>query len=347
MYEYLTLNYTQQQQKDLIEQWYQHLDEVFTQTPKEYFVQHHENDPSRQQNVIFIATDLSTKKIVSTVKLFTREMFINGDKCKVAGIGEVSTKPEHRGQGLSSKLLEMAHQYLTNNGYMLSFLFSNKYSAMYHSKGWSYVHRDITVEDVNEKIVPESDGHSLLLERMDTIDSTTLESYFQILVEQKPIDQQQGSIVRSIQYWKEWIIHNVEPHSKGTIGWVAKDSSTNTIVGHIITSLYGENSDTMAVKDLGSIHNKTQQNTCIKTLIKLTIRQYQTCLLNNQSIKYVQYPSPLLITSVLGGEQTHKLDKSMMVRLCASNNNSVPSSSTTCESLFPLDSVIYWDIDKL
>eukprot|EP01132_Coremiostelium_polycephalum_P002008 gene2008-2471_t len=90
-----------------LKEWYDHLESVFGYkgTPREYFVKHHESDPSF--NVIFIAYDTEKNQIASTIKLFTRTINIDQVEYKVGGIGEVSTKEQYRGHHLSFTLLNV------------------------------------------------------------------------------------------------------------------------------------------------------------------------------------------------------------------------------------------------
>ena len=67
-------------------------------------------DPWPDLTAIFVAVDNSDEgkgKIVSTVKVYQRELFLNGRIVRVGGIGEVSTSAQYQKRGLASRLLEV------------------------------------------------------------------------------------------------------------------------------------------------------------------------------------------------------------------------------------------------
>lgn len=61
-----------------LEIWFDHLDTVFETTPRNYFVNHWNSDPLRDIEGIRVAIDKKNGKIVSTVRVFIREIYIQG-----------------------------------------------------------------------------------------------------------------------------------------------------------------------------------------------------------------------------------------------------------------------------
>lgn len=115
--------------------WAEHCAQVFagpTDTP-EYFTSHYLNDPWRDPNAVFIAEE--DGQIASTLRVFKREMWLCGERVPMGGIGEVCTKEQYRGQGLSGKLLQNAIEYMEAQNLAVSVLFTgiNKHYARY---GW-------------------------------------------------------------------------------------------------------------------------------------------------------------------------------------------------------------------
>jgi len=102
------------------DEWVEHCGSVFPVGP-EYFRRHFVNDPHKDYNSIFIIKN-EDGKIVSTVRVFHRQVYIGGKIYKMGGIGEVSTNPDYRRLGLSYKLLAAASDYMKNNGFDLSML---------------------------------------------------------------------------------------------------------------------------------------------------------------------------------------------------------------------------------
>ena len=63
-------------------------------------------------------------KVVSVVQIFRRPMRIGGSVVQMAGVGNVSTLPEYRRAGHSSKVLRDSVHYMRAAGYDLSILFT-------------------------------------------------------------------------------------------------------------------------------------------------------------------------------------------------------------------------------
>lgn len=103
------------------EAWTQHCAGVFGESA-EYFARHFQNDPKADLAGIFVAVDEG--QIVSTVRVFTRAMYLKGRRVELGGIGEVSTKSEYRGRGLSARLLQMAVAYMEEKDMPVSMLFT-------------------------------------------------------------------------------------------------------------------------------------------------------------------------------------------------------------------------------
>lgn len=118
-----------------LDRWVEHCASVFqgeSDTP-DYFKSHYLMDPWRDPEGVFIAEVDGV--IAATVRVFTRSIYLKGRDIKIGGIGEVSTKPEFRRQGLSGKLLERACQYMVKRDMPISLLFTgtNRHYARY---GW-------------------------------------------------------------------------------------------------------------------------------------------------------------------------------------------------------------------
>lgn len=123
-----------------LDAWAEHCNEVFTgvghAVDKEYFLRHYNNDPWRDTDGIFVAVDGG--RIASTVRLFQRHVWLLGTEVPMGGIGEVSTKPEYRGQGLAGRLLEMALEKMRRDGTAVSVLLS-MYHDFYGRYGWKVI----------------------------------------------------------------------------------------------------------------------------------------------------------------------------------------------------------------
>lgn len=124
-----------------LEAWFDHCALVFDQchdldASRQYFMNHWYNDPWRDRHAIFVAVD--SGEIASTVRVFHRRIYLNGEEFTMGGIGEVSTKTAYRRQGLSSRLLEMAVRYMETEGLEFSVLATGT-PKHYSRYGWEEV----------------------------------------------------------------------------------------------------------------------------------------------------------------------------------------------------------------
>ena len=121
---------------DELEAWLDHVTHVFT-GGRQYFSNHWHNDPWRDAEGIRVALD--DGKIVSTVRVFIRKMFLHGEPVSVGGIGEVSTRPEYRRRGLATQLLKDSIRFMESRDIVMSSLHGSQ--RIYSIEGWERVPR--------------------------------------------------------------------------------------------------------------------------------------------------------------------------------------------------------------
>jgi hypothetical protein len=93
-----------------IEKWFDFVtNEVFIGAPRDYFANQWYCDEYRDINSIFVAVD-EYGNILSTIRIFLRQLYINGAYVLSGGIGSVGTKQTHRRKGLVTKLFEMCQE---------------------------------------------------------------------------------------------------------------------------------------------------------------------------------------------------------------------------------------------
>lgn len=119
-----------------VEAWLDHVTSVFT-GGRQYFSNHWNNDPWRDPEGIRIAVD--DGKIVSTVRVFIRKMFLHGEPITVGGIGEVSTRQEYRRRGLATQLLKDSIRFMEARDIVTSSLHGSQ--RIYSIEGWEKVPR--------------------------------------------------------------------------------------------------------------------------------------------------------------------------------------------------------------
>ena len=116
--------------------WVEHCGSVFGGTGAAYFNRHVVNDPHRNMDSIFLIKQDGI--IAATVRVFQRHIFIDGKKYKMGGIGEVSTKEQFRGKGMSYEILAHCVKYMKENDFDLSML-GTGYFGHYKKHGFLQV----------------------------------------------------------------------------------------------------------------------------------------------------------------------------------------------------------------
>jgi predicted acetyltransferase len=203
-------------------QWLEHCTYVFTQKNqmtydemRSYFDRHIQNDPWKNFDNIFVAVERGV--ILSTLKYIDRDVLINGKFVKAGGIAEVSTKPDHQGEGLSSKLLKLAIKSMEDNGYKMSVL-SAGIPDYYRKFGWEHIF-------TNRKLVkiPTSSNSSFSVRVVDL--SKDLDDIINIY--ESYSYKFNGVFARnSREYWEKWFVE------EATDALVACDES-GRIIGYM------------------------------------------------------------------------------------------------------------------
>ena len=121
---------------DELDIWLDHVSHVFS-AGRQYFANHWHNDPWKDFEGIRIALD--DGKIVSTVRVFIRKMYVHGEPISVGGIGEVSTRSEYRKRGIATQLLKDSIQFMEDRQIAISMLHGGQ--RIYSVEGWESVQR--------------------------------------------------------------------------------------------------------------------------------------------------------------------------------------------------------------
>ncbi|KAJ3021246.1 UNVERIFIED_CONTAM: hypothetical protein HDU68_009730 [Siphonaria sp. JEL0065] len=143
-----------------VDDFLDHLDSVFNVTKpngsqgasRALFQDHWEFDPERDPHGVFVAVANSDQKIVSSVRVYNRQIHVNQQPPAAhptGGIGDVATNLQHRGKSLAKKLMNMADEYMhETRGYKLGVLHAAPLAApIYASIGWKNVDlQNITID---------------------------------------------------------------------------------------------------------------------------------------------------------------------------------------------------------
>jgi len=181
------------------DEWVEHCDSVFNEKPG-YFRRHFVADPHKDYNSVFIIKS-EEGKIVSTVRVFHRQVYIGGKIYKMGGIGEVSTNMNYRRMGLSSKLLDAATDYMIKNNFDLSML-GTGYFSHYAKHGFMQV-----------KYYGKDVSDNLKAEQADIRVLNSENFHDMIMLYNKYCAGLNCCIVRTKEYWQSWCAGEIKnPH---------------------------------------------------------------------------------------------------------------------------------------
>jgi predicted N-acetyltransferase YhbS len=206
-----------------LEIWFDYCSNVFKNMPREYFANHWYNDPWRDINSIFVVVE--NDQILSSLRIFHRELYFHGKKIKMGGIGEVTTIPEARKMGLSTELFKKAIEYMKQKDINISLLFGSHLN--YSRLGWKALNYYWKISD----IVP--------CERIYTIRKVDFDKDYKALknIYNKYATKFNGTVVRDDDfYWTNWIQTEdqncfvAEDHFGNVIGYMGVDMEENTAV---------------------------------------------------------------------------------------------------------------------
>jgi hypothetical protein len=178
---------------DDFDEWVEHCGSIFDVGP-EYFRRHFVNDPHKDYNSVFVIKS-EEGKIISTVRVFHRRVYIGGKIYKMGGIGEVSTNTNYRRLGLSYKLLDAAADYMIKNDFDLSVL-GTGYFSHYAKHGF------MQVNHYGKNVSDKSDN--LIAEQADIRPLNPENFHDMAMLYNKYCVNLNCCIVRTKEYWQSW-----------------------------------------------------------------------------------------------------------------------------------------------
>ena len=251
-----------------LEAWLDHVSHVFS-AGRKYFFNHWINDPWRDFDGIRVAVDEG--KIVSTVRVFVRKMFLHGEPVTVGGIGEVSTRSEYRKRGLASQLLKDSIQYMEENNIAISMLHGGQ--RIYSVEGWESVPRYYT-----KKAIQGSKSQDWNVRSANFEDDKEVERISSIY--NNFSRKFNGTFVRDeTAYWTDWV------QTESTHAWITERDGI--IDGYVSLSVQDEK---MSVKDFTvseELFSQGKEEGLFNVLLSEVIAQ-----MGEESL-VVEYPAPL------------------------------------------------------
>ena len=183
--------------RDELPRWFEHVSEVFKKPPRSYFERHWYADPWRDLEGIRVAVDAG--RIVGTVRALRRYVYFGGEVVAMGGIGEVSTRPEYRDQGISHRLLEDALRTMEAWGTAISMLFASRHSH-YARHGWSLVRNPL------RSLIVRPKGAAGGIRPLDLAVEDDLKQVSQLY--DRFSRSMEGPVVRGNDdcYWRRWVV---------------------------------------------------------------------------------------------------------------------------------------------
>ncbi|WP_039766214.1 GNAT family N-acetyltransferase [Caldicellulosiruptor sp. F32] len=276
-----------------LEKWFYHCASVFGDNQNldywfDYFKRHYFNDPFKDINSIFVATDGSG--IASTVRLFYRKIYLKGEEITVGGIGEVSTKPQYRGIGLASTLLRMAIDTMREKKLSISILFASLHN-FYGKFGYKVLPREFCLLDRNtfrkyyeSKIAQAGEVKEI---KLSDNDIEIMDEIYRLYSANF-----NGPVIRNKEYWHSWV--KFEP--KTSLGYF--------IEGRLCAYLfYRKNGKEVIVLEYGCSDLSSKE---------IPLKEFIKFIMNNEDAQTIKYPKA--IGFELTGS-TELKDNSLMVNL--------------------------------
>ena len=208
------------------EEWIDHCANVFASNENEiehfrdYFRRHFLNDPDRDISTIFVALD--DDKIVGSVRLFKRKIYLDGNIIDAGGIGEVGVNPNYQKKGIATNLLNLAFEDMHNLNINLSFLFASRHS-FYNRLGYELV----SYNYYKTKVIKSEQNVKYKLATM--LDFETLTDLYNNYA-----SKLNGPIYRNLFYFENWVkaelndiylILNEDDETVGYISGYTRDDS--------------------------------------------------------------------------------------------------------------------------
>jgi predicted N-acetyltransferase YhbS len=113
-------------------------DAAFPKTEKEYFVRHVLKDKTLEPSDTRVL--VKDRKILSSVQVFPRTMYVKGKKLTFGGIGNVATLPAQRGKGYAGMVMQDALNYIKSKKLRIALL-STTINSYYEKFGFTTIMR--------------------------------------------------------------------------------------------------------------------------------------------------------------------------------------------------------------
>ena len=194
-----------------LDEWLDHLTASFARkgTPRSYFHRHILHDPHLDHAGI-ITLHTPQQRCVSSIRVFLRTVYVEGERVLCGGIGEVSTQVEWRGKRFAAVCLQRGVEYMQSLGVPLSSLHTSNAAEYYQQLGWQpveRVHGLLSVEQLAAAVADTVGGErDYSIQRMTAGELTSSPLLASVMsVYDSYARRFNGPVVRSAEYWLRWV----------------------------------------------------------------------------------------------------------------------------------------------
>lgn len=180
-----------------IEKWIDFVWGIFPYEPRGLFERQWYQDPYRDIRGIIVAVD-DENQILSTLRIFFRDINLNGSRVKSGGIGSVGTLEAYRGKGLSSQLFKVAIGLMEAEDVKISFLLSGTQNeGYYNSHGYYKSKLEYRTSEISKVVDYPTPYHIRAVNmNQDLADLMKMHGNFSA--------KYNGNVARNEAYWKKW-----------------------------------------------------------------------------------------------------------------------------------------------
>lgn len=288
---------------------------------RQEFINHWKNDPWRDLDSILVAVE--DEEILSTVRVFHRNIYLFGEKVSMGGIGEVCTKSAHRGKGLSTILLESAIKLMEMRKIKISKLSTGIYS-FYARLGWK--------ENTCFSKTADLTGESKLSSNIRPMDVE--KDWEQLMKIHKEYSSRlNGPVIRNDEfYWKNWV-------KQQNMQYLLWEDDTGRIAAYIFGT---EEGNVLYIQEFGALKGYEDVfNQMVSHLCALIDREGNTVnfpavikssFANEKATGNSSYMLRLVTPFKVNGVSINNTDK--LIEIIHGNNGCNPASS-----------YVYWRVD--
>ncbi len=181
------------------------------------------------------------KRLLAFLHIYDRSALIDGNIVRFGGIGSVGTRPECRGHGYASALLNRATEIMFQNGMIGSFLYTTIH-PFYERVGWKRI-RQSEMEIAAARLSSQTSYRPDWARGIRDNDYPQLHSlYAQMQIRLR------GGVLRTEEYWKKrnaWLTH-----------FPVIVMKENEILGYFYYAKFDLHKPVMTVTEFGYTHNE-------------------------------------------------------------------------------------------